>query len=523
MKYATLYNKRKTPQSRPIPGAGQVPNSAGGYAWQLDKWTQLDRFLILGSEDGTYYIGARKLTEQNAENVIALIKEDGTRVVSRIVEVSQNGLAPKNEPAIFALALATAVGDEKTKALAFNALPLVARTGTHLFSFAAAVNGLRGWGRGLRNAIGRWYGNKDVEALEYQLLKYKQRDGWSNRDLLRLAHAKPKSDAQKALYKWAVSGEIADGMPLVQAAESLKVMSARDAAKLIIEKRIPREAIPTELLNEAAVWEALLQDMPLTAMIRNLGNLSKCGLLTVGSDAAEKVVLETKNVDRLKKARVHPIAILAAQVTYASGKGARGDGAWIPVPTVVDALNDAFYSAFANVESSGKRIVLGLDVSGSMASMAVNGLPNISCSAAASAMALVTLASEKKVTPLAFSTKAFALALSAKQRLSDVTAAIGNVAGGGTNCALPMLYAIEEKIEADAFVIYTDSETWYGSEHPVQAVEKYRQATGIGAKLVVVAMASNRYTIGNVADPLTLNVIGFDSTVPSVISRFLVE
>ena len=43
--YARLFHRRHTPQSQPIPGSTQVPNSAGGYAWQVDDWTRLDRFL----------------------------------------------------------------------------------------------------------------------------------------------------------------------------------------------------------------------------------------------------------------------------------------------------------------------------------------------------------------------------------------------------------------------------------------------------------------------------------------------
>ena len=48
-------------QRLPIPGAGQIANSAGGYAWAVDDWVRLDRFLVLGSEGGTYYIGERDL------------------------------------------------------------------------------------------------------------------------------------------------------------------------------------------------------------------------------------------------------------------------------------------------------------------------------------------------------------------------------------------------------------------------------------------------------------------------------
>jgi 60 kDa SS-A/Ro ribonucleoprotein len=58
--YARLLNRRVTPQPQPIPGSNQVANSGGGYSWQVDDRTRLDRFLILGAEGGTYYTPRRQ-------------------------------------------------------------------------------------------------------------------------------------------------------------------------------------------------------------------------------------------------------------------------------------------------------------------------------------------------------------------------------------------------------------------------------------------------------------------------------
>ena len=55
MSYLKRIGTRRVPQSTPIPGSGQVPNSAGGFAWAVDEWTRLRRFLVLGSEGGSYY------------------------------------------------------------------------------------------------------------------------------------------------------------------------------------------------------------------------------------------------------------------------------------------------------------------------------------------------------------------------------------------------------------------------------------------------------------------------------------
>src|SRR5690348_988711 len=204
--FATRLRRLVTPQAEPIPGSAQIPNSAGGFAWALDKWARLDRFLILGTEGGTYYIAERTLTREQARGVVECIGENGPRVVSRVVEISQSGRAPKNDPALFVLAMAAGLGDDVTRALALTALPAVARTGTHLFHWLEYVKAFRGWGRGVRNAVARWYTRQAPSDLAYQLLKYHARNGWAHRDALRLAHPKAPSVTHDLLFRFAVKG-----------------------------------------------------------------------------------------------------------------------------------------------------------------------------------------------------------------------------------------------------------------------------------------------------------------------------
>ena len=135
-KYTKFFSTKSTPQSEPISGSKQVPNSAGGFAWELDDWARLDRFLVLGSEGGTYYVGEHTLTKDNAVCVARCIAADGIRTIDRIVAISETGRAPKNDQAIFSLAMASKLGDEATRRHAYAALPKVCRIGTHLMHFA---------------------------------------------------------------------------------------------------------------------------------------------------------------------------------------------------------------------------------------------------------------------------------------------------------------------------------------------------------------------------------------------------
>ncbi|MDQ7037530.1 MAG: TROVE domain-containing protein [Anaerolineae bacterium] len=179
-----------------------VANSAGGYSFPVDQWERLKRFLVLGSEGGSYYASQQTLTVENAKNVLDCVQADGKQTVAIIVEISDSGRAPKNDPAIFALALAASLGDDATRKYALDSLPKVCRIGTHLFTFVEYIKGMRGWGRGLRRAVGAWYANMDNRRIAYQLVKYRQRNGWTHTDTLRKAHPTPLNETQGAIFKW---------------------------------------------------------------------------------------------------------------------------------------------------------------------------------------------------------------------------------------------------------------------------------------------------------------------------------
>jgi len=544
MKFTKWFNVNKTPQAAPIPRTSQVANDNAGYVWAVDDWARLDRFLVLGSEGGTYYVSERALTRDNAEAVLRCIAADGARVVARIVEISHAGRAPKNDPALFALALAAKLGDEPTRRAAFAALPRVARIGTHLFHFAESVKALGGWGRGTMRAFARWYNEMDAGRLALQAVKYQSRDGWSHRDVLRKAHPVAATPQHQAIYHWMTKGWDSVGetphpdrvLATIWAFERAKRMTARadvrDLCELISQYGLPHECVPTEMKQWAQVWEALLPHMGLTAMLRNLGKMTEVGLLGWLSDAEAFVVDRLSRREALGAARVHPLALLVALKTYAQGHGDKGKLTWKPRQKIVGALDRAFYLSFETVTPTGARTLLALDVSGSMTSPVIAGMPGITPRVGSAAMALVTAAVEPAHEIVAFSAGSYKsrwagygcglapVSFSPRTRLDDVIKQTDAVPFGGTDCALPMLWAADNKVPIDVFCVYTDSETWAGDIHPVQALRAYRQKMGIGAKLVVIAMTSNGFTIADPNDAGMLDVVGFDTATPALIADF---
>jgi 60 kDa SS-A/Ro ribonucleoprotein len=539
-----ITNRKRTPQSQPIPGTTQVRNSAGGFSWQLDDFGKLRRFLILGSEGGTYYVAEQDLLKQSHEALDKCLAADPAKTVALIVEVSDKGLAYRNEAAVYALAVAASCKRPETRKLALDALPKVIRIGTHLFHFAAYVNAQRGWGRSLRSAISEWYLSKTPEQLALQAIKYQQRDGWSHADLLRLAHPHTNDESKDAILRWIVGGKDAMGdrkvkrklakkepreteypsrltsLPaLIQAFEDAKRCDNKRLIELITEHDLPREALPTEALKSVEVWDALLAKMPATAMIRNLAKMTNVGLIKPLSKASKSVVAKLKDTEWLRKSRCHPMQFLLAARVYAQGHGEKGKMTWSPDQSVVTALENAFYASFPNVQPINKPVVLALDVSGSMDGSMIAGTC-LTAREGTAALALVHLAIEEQIACMGFSHELVELKLRKGMSLVDAMRYMASVPMGGTNCSLPFVWAGQNQMDVEAFITMTDSETWHGNIHPAQALNAYRQASGNQARSVVVGMCSNSFSIADPNDAGSLDVVGFDASAPSLIGDF---
>ena len=355
-----------------------------------------------------------------------------------------------------------------------------------------------------------------------------------------MAHPKTEDQVRNLLFKWVVKPETKldlDSSIFNRLNAAISVSTETDA-KVAVQKinefNLPREVVNTALLNDKKVWEALLQKMPMTALVRNLAKMTSIGLLAPMSDATNKVVETLSNAEHLAKSRIHPIALLSALRVYAQGHGERGNLTWTPVQQIVDALDKAFYLAFKNLTPTGKRIMLALDVSGSMGGGEIAGIPGLTPRDASGAMALITAAVEKNHLITGFTagnspTRWGAnygagispLNVSPRMRLDTVLQNISGIPFGGTDCSLPMVWALKSKTPFDAFVVYTDNETWAGNIQPVQALTQYRSQMGIDAKLIVVAMTPTNFTIADPNDRGMLDVAGFDTATPQVMSDFI--
>lgn len=546
---------RRTPQDQPATsahGSTTIPNAAGGHVFAIGDDARVLRFLTLGTTGGTYYATEQAITRENADVVLGVARTRGTWLVEQIVKVSLGARAPRQQPGLFALAAVAGLGDEPGRKAALTAIPQVCRTASTLFTFAGYVEQFRGWGRGLRRAVAGWYLDREVDDLAYQVVKYRQRAGWTHRDLLRLAHPLPgKDDAgRRLLFDYAVGrrgvdmvdidGAVPDLPGIVQGFELGKLAST-PAAWVGLIGRYPGlswEMLPDAALGHREVWQALIAaGMPTGALLRQLPRLTRLGVLDQW-ETRSLVVTQLTHPDGLRKARIHPIAVLIAAKTYASGHSDTGSSTWSPNPDVVDALDAAFYAAYAAVTPTGKRMLIALDVSGSMGNP-VSGSP-LSCREAGAALALVVKSTEVQADVVGFTagglspwsgkqdrrfsgyggTAISRLDISPRRRLDDVVAYTAGLGFGGTDCSLPMQWALAHGESYDTFVIITDNETWHGDVHPHQALARYRAQLNPNARLCVMALTATGTSIADPLDPGQLDVSGFDAAVPTLLNDF---
>jgi 60 kDa SS-A/Ro ribonucleoprotein len=231
------------------------------------------------------------------------------------------------------------------------------------------------------------------------------------------------------------------------------------------------------------------------------------------------VISRLLDTESLARARVHPFTILLAAAVYKIGEGWRSRQTWTVNERIVDALGDAFYLSFQNVEPTNKKIMLCLDVSSSMMGSYISG-SLLSAAEATAALALVTARTEPNYITCAFAHEFRPVSLTPRMTLAEAMQTLYGHGFGGTDCALPITTALEKGIVVDLFVVYTDSETWVGRIHPSQALAEYRRRINPEAKLAVVAMTSGGFTIADPLDAGMLDVVGFDASVPELLRNF---
>jgi 60 kDa SS-A/Ro ribonucleoprotein len=389
----------------------------------------------------------------------------------------------------------------------------------------------------MRTAFGSWFNAEDVHDVAFPALKARQRatpagEVMALRDVIRIAHVTGRTDAHRVLIGW-LYGRVADDEARAVLRDVDDFLTAQavtipaEATSVIRARRVPWEFLPSTVMKDPRVSEELIGTIGMTALIRNLARMTRLGTLgPFTTDATSRVVARLTSRDALAKARIHPMDVYLALKAYQSGSSQpdprKPAQTWHPVPAVSDALEVAYDSSFAAAEPTGRKYIVAVDSSGSMSRwstvVSAGSALGPAYEIASTIAVMPTRLEGPNVHVIDVDTRVHPSKVTRRTNLREL--ATWQASGGGTDMSLPFTWALQQRAEADGFLVITDNESWAGNRHPVQSLAAYRRSVNPAARVIVVGMTATGYSMADPGDPGVLNVAGLDGALPKLIAGF---
>lgn len=276
------------------------------------------------------------------------------------------------------------------------------------------------FGKPIPNGLKKALANALTGFNEYQVAKY---NGGNKevkfKDVLKLTHAKPQTDAQQKLFND------------------------------IINDTLPKaERWETEISqygNTAEVWARLIDENKLgyMAMLRNLRNI-----INAQPSNIERVYERLADKSAVLNSKQLPFRFYAAyrEVAQLATSGSK----------VLDVLETAIEHSIENLPKLKGTTVIAIDTSGSMG-CGISRNSSIRC--ADIAMLLAAMASHicENAIVYSFDTNIRKVHVTSRGGIIQTAQRIPFV-GGGTNISLPLCAMIYDKIKADRLIILSDNE-----------------------------------------------------------------
>jgi len=568
------------------------------FVFKLSLKDYILRLLILGSSENKYDPRKKGLSAENTEYIKSQISSGhGEEICNIVRDVYKENRAPKQDATMMVIGLLCRAEDITIRKMGLQLLENF-KTISHLYSWKkchasieshATGQKSKGFGRAVKRQINDWilsYSCK-AEDLAYQITKYMAREGWSLKNILQCTHVKTgtgdnrvfeekkgvKTKSKRKVNKntsppteldlvlrYAVNGfeemdklatpsllstNVYQYLADIHIAMRMTSQEKERLIDIIYTHKLTREQIPTWGLADKEVLDALLMNrkktrvsMPLTALLRNLGNLSTHNIFR-DETTLQLVTKHLVHPDTIKFSKIHPVSVLTAWFTYRNGSGNRGHNSWMVDPDIVKTLEEMFYLSFKNVEPTGKRICFLIDCSGSMGCQSL--CEGVTCADSAALLSMIFARSE--TTSETSPDHSFYLFTANGRRcyepggktgLTDVSDVINADADfntvlkscqrsdwGMTDISMGILEALKYKRKYDAFVVITDNDVNSGIK-PSEAMKQYRAGMKMpNTKLAVVATQGADYTIADPKDPLMMDMVGFDSHGPKILQDFI--
>jgi len=429
----TLFSKLR---SAVLPPATTV-NEAGGLAYRRDPRAALALYAATGCLNNTFYSDA----QAQLQEVLALTAQVEPRFIARTAVYARQVAHMKDMPALLLAVLS--LRDPEVFAQVF---PRVVDNGRQLRTFVQIMRsgqiGRRSLGSLPKRLVRQWIQQASAETLVRAAIGQQP----SLADLIRMVHPKPANAERKALYAWIVGRPYEETQlpALVQAYEAFK----RDPRGLPPD--LPFQYFST-LPLDAAQWSALACNASWQSMRMNLNTFARKGVF---DDPAMVTAIAARLRDRaqVRRARVMPYQLLMAYQASAS----------LP-QQIPEALQDAMETATAQVPVLQGRVVVAVDVSGSMQSPPTGYRKGASsavrCVDVAALIAACVLRGQPLATVLPFDTEVRPVRLNPRDSVMTLAAQLA-INGGGTSVSAPLEHLNRRREQVDLVVLVSDNESW---------------------------------------------------------------
>lgn len=474
------------------------------------------RYLVFSTEGPSPIVGAILRSTETCAEAIEIIRS-----------FRESDRVPTLVPLLYAFSRiahrrGNSAHDIETRRKALEMLPDICKTPTQLFMFLRFGDS---WGSMKKAAVRAWYTKQPPMKLAHLVTKYRSREGWTHLDVMRMAHIRVSdlTEDMQSVMQYIHSGVARH--PYLQVVETVRHATSEEAVTSAIagdrataSPNIVMEHIPKQFLSSLSVWGLIVDTLGLTCLMRSLSKLTSIGMFN-SPLYTDIVTAKLTDSSILAAARMHPMNVLIAWKTYRSSKSVRGHSTWQPDALITSALETAFYASFKYVEPTNLRIFYALDVSGSMAMETTKA--GLSCFEAMIAMVMTLVRTEPTCTCMAFANGLYPFPISARSTLEEAMTIAGPQ--GSTDCALPMMHAVAHGLEFDCIAIFTDNDHNTRGHDPYMELQKYRRQCGIDIRAVVCGMSSSRFSVFPDADPLCLNLAGFDANAPAQLKEFFTQ
>ena len=499
-----------------------------------DDWLLLDRFLLFAHDSNIYSEAPQAIKPENMLRIAKLLIYAGEKVIKRVTELVAYRLPLNNETAIFIAAMALTIGNPATKQITIDRLPLIVENITQLLIFADFSHHIRGWGRQLRRAIHHWFQVKTTQELFIDIIQKPYYQGWTLADVLKLSHVKINDPDKIYLIDWLVfkknqhdNIEIDHRFPWIKGYKLIrKTQEIPEVIALIEQYNLPLETIPKTDLRRIKIWEKLIEKLPLKAILENLGLLSKLGVIKSDNPATKLIIRRLLAKDEISN--LHPIDIFVALENFLRGKGQLYVGYWSPVWDIYQTLSPAFNLACQYVLPTNKKILLATCVCNNVPSFRrAYGSLGVTTNIAAEIIFTYFSLTEKTSLKLFFDETCYSTNISLEdQDIANYKKVISPTPRitGKINSALPIEYAVKNKIYLDSFIIMIPGNSDKDIiKYPAQAIFEYRKIINSAARVIMVIPQPHNLNknLVNFDDPLSLIIPCFDSQTLHLITNFM--